>query len=161
INTGDDSATQQTSVSRQADLAITNVDSPDPVSPGATLTYTITVTNSGPSDVTGVTVSDNFPASLSNLNLTNVATTGAATSPPTAAARSPPPTAPFPIPFSHPTTLPANTTLTYTITATVGTGAAGTTISDTASISSPSDTTPGNNSSTATTTVNGVDLTVS
>ena len=41
-----------------ADLAITKTDSPDPVDHGATLTYTITVTNNGPDAAADVTVID-------------------------------------------------------------------------------------------------------
>jgi hypothetical protein len=33
-----------------ADLGVTNSDSPDPVTAGANVTYTITITNAGPSD---------------------------------------------------------------------------------------------------------------
>jgi uncharacterized repeat protein (TIGR01451 family) len=45
-----------------ADLAISKTDSPDPVTVGNNLTYTITVTNNGPSTATGVNVSDTLPA---------------------------------------------------------------------------------------------------
>lgn len=48
-----------------ADLSITKSDSPDPVIAGTMLTYTITVTNSGPIDATSVTVQDLLPDSLS------------------------------------------------------------------------------------------------
>jgi uncharacterized repeat protein (TIGR01451 family) len=41
-----------------ADLAITKSDSPDPVKEGAVLTYTITVTNLGPSTASEATVTD-------------------------------------------------------------------------------------------------------
>jgi uncharacterized repeat protein (TIGR01451 family) len=44
-----------------ADLKVTKSDSPDPVSVGATLTYTITVENLGPEAATGVTVTDTLP----------------------------------------------------------------------------------------------------
>jgi uncharacterized repeat protein (TIGR01451 family) len=44
-----------------ADLAITKTDSPDPVKGGQNLTYTIVVTNNGPSTATGVTMTDQLP----------------------------------------------------------------------------------------------------
>ena len=44
-----------------ADLAITKTDSPDPVRGGQNLTYTIVVTNNGPSTATGVTMTDQLP----------------------------------------------------------------------------------------------------
>ena len=45
----------------EADLTVTKTASPDPVAPGDDLTYTITVTNDGPDDATGVTVTDSLP----------------------------------------------------------------------------------------------------
>jgi uncharacterized repeat protein (TIGR01451 family) len=45
-----------------ADLGISKADSPDPVSVGATLTYTIQVTNLGPQGATGITVIDALPS---------------------------------------------------------------------------------------------------
>jgi uncharacterized repeat protein (TIGR01451 family) len=47
-----------------ADLALTKSDSADPVDIGDNLTYTIQVTNNGPEDATGVTVTDTLPASV-------------------------------------------------------------------------------------------------
>jgi uncharacterized repeat protein (TIGR01451 family)/CSLREA domain-containing protein len=47
-----------------ADLAITKSGVPNPVLSGNRLTYTLTVTNNGPQDATGVTVTDALPASL-------------------------------------------------------------------------------------------------
>jgi uncharacterized repeat protein (TIGR01451 family) len=46
----------------EADLEITKSDSPDPVTTGSDLTYTITVTNNGPDAATSVTVTDTLPA---------------------------------------------------------------------------------------------------
>ena len=43
-------------VTRLADLIVRNNDSPDPIPQGGSTTYTITVTNRGPSAATGVTV---------------------------------------------------------------------------------------------------------
>ena len=45
------------------DLAVDKIDSKDPVKPGETFTYTVTVVNNGPSNATGVTVVDTLPAS--------------------------------------------------------------------------------------------------
>ena len=44
-----------------ADLSIAKADAPDPVLVGQALTYTLTVTNNGPSPATGVTLSDTLP----------------------------------------------------------------------------------------------------
>lgn len=47
------------------DVAITKVDTPDPVSPGGPLTYTLTVRNVGTASATSVTVNDPLPAPTS------------------------------------------------------------------------------------------------
>ena len=48
----------------EADLSIAQHDSPDPVLPGATLTYTLAITNAGPQSAGAVTVTDELPPSL-------------------------------------------------------------------------------------------------
>jgi uncharacterized repeat protein (TIGR01451 family) len=53
-----------TAVLAEIDLGIVKTDSPDPVAAGGTLTYTLLVTNNGPSLATGVTVADTLPAGL-------------------------------------------------------------------------------------------------
>jgi uncharacterized repeat protein (TIGR01451 family) len=49
-------------INRTADLSVTKTDSPDPVTVGNNLTYTVTVTNNGPDTATSVTVTDDLPA---------------------------------------------------------------------------------------------------
>ena len=63
------------SVVAQADLAITKTDGVSMATPGGTTTYTIVVSNNGPSNVTGATVTDVLPAAITS-----------DTSPPSAAA---------------------------------------------------------------------------
>ena len=52
------------------DLALTGSDAPDPVVVGNNVTYTLTVTNRGSMDATGVTVTDTLPASLGLISST-------------------------------------------------------------------------------------------
>ena len=54
--------------SNVADLSINKTDSTDPVSAGGILTYSITVTNIGPNTATNVTVTDNLPGGVTNIN---------------------------------------------------------------------------------------------
>jgi uncharacterized repeat protein (TIGR01451 family) len=61
---GNDSDTETTNVDREADLSILKVESTDPVTAGGSFSYAIHVTNNGPSDASGVTVSDTLPAGL-------------------------------------------------------------------------------------------------
>ena len=49
-DTGNNSASQDTTVNREADLSITKTDSVDPVVAGTNLTYTVSYMNNGPSD---------------------------------------------------------------------------------------------------------------
>jgi uncharacterized repeat protein (TIGR01451 family) len=71
-NTNNNSATQVTTVNAapSADLSITKSDSPDPVTVGSNLTYTITVKNNGPSGATGVTMTDPLPATVTFVSAT-------------------------------------------------------------------------------------------
>ncbi|MCP5007237.1 MAG: DUF11 domain-containing protein, partial [Planctomycetes bacterium] len=64
INTGDDTASATTTINTQADLTLSKVDTPDPVTAGETLTYTIRVTNTGPSDAQNVVVTDSLPTGV-------------------------------------------------------------------------------------------------
>ena len=53
-----------------SDLSAVIVDNPDPVPVGDNLTYTVTVTNNGPADATGVTLTDTLPGSVTFVSAT-------------------------------------------------------------------------------------------
>jgi uncharacterized repeat protein (TIGR01451 family) len=59
-----------TKLSLTSDLSVTLSDSPDPVSPNNTLTYTATVTNSGGGNLSGVTLTDSLPADTTFVSAT-------------------------------------------------------------------------------------------
>jgi uncharacterized repeat protein (TIGR01451 family) len=69
-DTGNNSATDTDTLAPEADLSVTKTDSPDPVLPGGTLTYTVTVTNLGPSAATSVTLVDTLPAGVAFVSST-------------------------------------------------------------------------------------------
>src|SRR5262249_19677114 len=54
-------ATATTTVNPVADLSIAKGDAPDPINAGGNLTYTLSVTNAGPSAATNLTVTDTLP----------------------------------------------------------------------------------------------------
>jgi uncharacterized repeat protein (TIGR01451 family) len=64
-NGDNNSATEDTTVNTEADLTVTQNSSPNPVLPGDDLAYHITVTNNGPSDAMGVTLTDDLPSGVS------------------------------------------------------------------------------------------------
>jgi uncharacterized repeat protein (TIGR01451 family) len=60
----DASDSESTQVDASADLSITKIATPNPVALGQNLTYTMVVGNAGPSDATGVTLTDPLPAGV-------------------------------------------------------------------------------------------------
>lgn len=56
-----------------ADLAVAKTDSPDPVSKGGTLTYSIVVTNQGPGSAAAVQLTDQLPTSVRFVSVTSTA----------------------------------------------------------------------------------------
>jgi uncharacterized repeat protein (TIGR01451 family) len=67
-------AQESFAVTGVADLSITKGDAPDPVVAGTSLTYTLEVTNHGPSTAHNVVITDNVPAGVS---VDSVSATGA------------------------------------------------------------------------------------
>jgi len=69
------SDTLLTGVNPQTDLDITKTASPGAALPGDTITYILTVYNNGPSDATGIVVTDTLPASVTFQSVTPSAPT--------------------------------------------------------------------------------------
>lgn len=123
-----------------ADLSITKTDGVATATPGAGVVYTITATNLGPSDVTGASVADTFPAILT-CTWTCIASAGSSC---TAAGAGD---------VADSVDLLVNGTATYTATCTVDASATGT-LENTATVSSAlNDPNPGDNSATDTDTL--------
>ena len=61
---GNNTATDTDTADLRSDLAITKTDGSATYTPGVGLTYTIVVSNAGPSNVVGATVADTFDAAL-------------------------------------------------------------------------------------------------
>lgn len=136
-NPGNNSGIDTSTLAPVADLSISVTDSLTVVVAGETVTYTIVLTNLGPSDAVGAIVEDVFPDALTGLTWTG--------------------------PFSGPISgtindtinLAVGGTVTYTATGTVNPAATGT-LTNTATVSLPGGTTdpnPTNNSATDTDTI--------
>ena len=63
-NPSNNTATCTNTVVPQVDLSLTKIGTPEPVKVGNQLTYTLTLTNHGPSNATGVTIVDTLPAGV-------------------------------------------------------------------------------------------------
>ena len=122
------------------DLSIDKTTAITTYTPGGTVTYTITVANSGPSDAAGATVTDTLPAMLTGATWTCAPGAGASC------------TASGTGSINDTVTVPAGKSVVYTLTATIASSASGDLI-NTASVAAPAgatDATPGNNASTVT-----------
>lgn len=142
-NSGNNSASATTTVASSADLSVSKVDTPDPVTAGNNLTYTITVNNAGPSNATTVALSDTLPSGTTFVSLS---------SPGGWSCTTPAVGGTGPVNCSATSLAPGNAV--FTLVVNVGAGVAtGTVITNTATVTSASDPNPGNESGTATTTV--------
>jgi uncharacterized repeat protein (TIGR01451 family) len=144
-NTANNSSSVKTTVTPVADLAVTKTDAPDPVLAGSNITYTITLTNNGPSDASSLSLTDAVPANTTFVSFTAPAG-WATTTPPAGGSGTVTATRP---------SLIASASSTFTLVVNVNLAtAAGTTITNTASATSgTSDPNAANNSAIATTMV--------
>lgn len=136
---GADSGTLDTPVIVSADLAISKSNNKNGLVPGEQTTYTIIVTNNGPSNVTGATVTDNFP-SMSGITWSCTPSSGANCTASSAGN------------INDTVDIPVGGSITYMATGTVDPGARGT-LANTASVAVPAgaiDPVSGNNSATDT-----------
>ncbi len=139
-NPANNSATDTDTLAPQADLAITKTDGVTTAVPGGSVTYTITASNSGPSNAPGATVADTFPAILT-ATWTCVGAGGGTC------------TASGSGNLNDTVNLPAGGSVTYTVSATINSSASGT-LSNTATVTSiVTDPNPANNSATDTDTL--------
>ncbi len=139
---GNNSATDSDTLAAQADLSITKTDGVTTAIAGGSVTYTITASNSGPSNATGATVADTFPVSLT-CTWTCVGAGGGTC------------TASGSGNINSTVNLPSGGSVTYTASCTVSAAATGT-LSNTATVTAPAgvtDPAPGNNSATDTDTL--------
>lgn len=145
-------ATDIDTITPRVDLAVTKDDGVDVVAQGDQLTYTIIVSNNGPSDAVGATFTDTFPSSLTNVSYTSTSSGGATGNTANGTGN-----------LSETLDLPAGSSVTYTVTATVASGATGTVV-NTATVTAPTsvtETDTSNNTATDTDTLQTlVDLSI-
>ena len=145
-NPGNNNDSDTDTLTPQADLAITKTDGVTSVVPGTSTTYTIVVSNAGPSAVTGASVSDPLPAGATGGTWAFAGTTGGgAVSGPAGGSGA----------LGTTVNLPVNATVTFTFTVAIDASATGTVV-NTATVSPPAgvtDTNPANNSATDTDTL--------
>lgn len=126
-------------VAATADLSITNDDGKSAVTPGGSVSYTITAANLGPDDALGSTVGDMFPASLTCS--WSCVGTGGGTCKASGLGN-----------INDTVDLPSNSSVTYTANCSISAAATGS-LSNTATVVAPggvTDSAPGNNSATDT-----------
>src|SRR6185437_4381935 len=124
----------------QSDLSVTDTDNAPNSTPGAILTYTVVVTNTGPSDATGASIIDSQPANISSETFT-ATQTGGATGITSGSGG-----------ISNTVDMPAGSTITYLITGTVSGSASGS-IVNTATATVGTDPNAANNIASSTTSV--------
>jgi uncharacterized repeat protein (TIGR01451 family) len=146
-NDGNNDQATDTDTVQPLDLKVTKTDGLGTVLPGQGVTYTVTVSNVGGADVRGASLTDLLPSSLTGAARTSTAAGGAGGNTPSGTGNI----------NETALNLPAGSSITYTVHATVASGLAnGTAVQNTATVSGPAgttDATAGNNAATDTDTV--------
>ncbi|MGH2491250.1 MAG: COG1361 S-layer family protein, partial [Candidatus Limnocylindria bacterium] len=147
LNPGNNTATATTKVKKQADLAVTKADAPDPVVAGTDLTYDIALNNFGPNGAVNVSLTDGTPANTTFLSFAQTSGPAFSCSAPAVGG-----TGTVSCTISM---FGAGATATFRLVVRVNASTPnGTTLSNTATVTSDTfDPCPGNNSATATTAV--------
>jgi uncharacterized repeat protein (TIGR01451 family) len=112
-------------VTPQADLSITKTDGQATAVPGQAVTYTVVAANAGPVAVTGATVSDTPPATITGVTWTCTASPGSSCPPSGSGA------------INAPVSLPVGGSATFTLTGAIDPAATGT-LANTAAVTAPS-----------------------
>ncbi len=126
------SASSSSTVVQTADLGVTVVASPTTPIVASTVTYTITVTNAGPSLATGASLTDSFSAAYSAVTYTSQASGGASGNKATGSGD-----------LNETLTLPPGASVVYTVSAKLSPAVTGP-VTDSASVAVPAGVTDGN-----------------
>jgi uncharacterized repeat protein (TIGR01451 family) len=143
-NLGNNSATDTDNITLKADLKVTVTDGKTSAVAGSKNTYTIVVTNAGPSKVSGAVIRDSFPSTFTGVTYTGTQSGGASGFSASGSGN-----------INNTVTMPVASTITYKATGTISASATGS-ISDTATVTAPSgvlDPNTANNSATDTDTL--------
>jgi len=124
-NTANNTATDTNTITFRADLKVTVNDGKTAAVPGTKDTYTIVVTNVGPSNIAGAVINDSFPSTFTGVTYTATQTGGASGF--TAAGSGD---------IHNTVAMPAGSKITYKANGTISASATGS-ISDTATVTSP------------------------
>jgi uncharacterized repeat protein (TIGR01451 family) len=123
-NSANNTSTDSDTIVLKADLKVTVNDGKAAAIAGTKDTYTLVITNAGPSNVTGAVIQDTFPVTFTGLNFTATQTGGATGFTATGTGD-----------INDRANMPAGSKITYKVTGTISASATGS-ISDTASVTS-------------------------
>ena len=125
-NTANNSATDSDTITFKADLKVTVTDGKTAAVAGSKSTYTIVVTNVGPSNAGGAVMQDNFPSTFTGVTYTATGSGGASGFTATGTGN-----------INNTVKMPAGSKITYKATGTISATATGS-IADTATVTAPS-----------------------